>query len=48
MNYCGCFIYFIWNGPANSMSILNEYCPIHLIHLSLRNIIPILSLVDFE
>ena len=32
----GCFRYPIWNGPANSIPILNENCLIHLIQQSLE------------
>ena len=32
----GCVIYPIRNGPANPIPTLNESCPIHLIHLSLK------------
>ena len=34
--YHGFVIYPIRNGPANSILILNENRPIHLIHLSLK------------
>ena len=34
--YHGCVIYPIRNGPSNSIPILNENGPIHLIHLSLK------------
>ena len=36
MKYHGRFEYPIWNGPANSIPILNENLPIHLIHLSVE------------
>ena len=35
--YHGCVIYPMRNGPDNSIPILSENHPIHLIHLRLKN-----------